>query len=240
MTAAETLRGGPIAAAIRHHRLIVVLRRVEPQAALLELAGELADAGARVFEVTFDSPTAEADLATLKACLAARTDGPFIVGAGTILRRNQLEAARRAGAQFAVAPLVDVSLVDTAVSEHLPFIPGAFTPSEVHTAWAAGATFVKLFPASAVGPSFVRELRGPFPDAELIPTGGIDVSNARQYLDAGAAAIGVGGALVRADASGRRALVEAIRADVAAVTTPPAAEPLDADAPEADPEAVPA
>ena len=72
---------------------------------------------------------------------------------------------------------------------------------------------MKLFPASAVGPSFVRELRGPFPEAELIPTGGIDVSNARRYLDAGAAAIGVGGALIRADGAGRRELVDAVRAD---------------------------
>jgi 2-dehydro-3-deoxyphosphogluconate aldolase/(4S)-4-hydroxy-2-oxoglutarate aldolase len=211
MTAADTMRGGPIAAAIRAHRLIVVLRRVEPQAVLLDLAAELADAGARIFEVTFDAPTAGDDLEALKGRLAARSDGPFIVGAGTILRRNQLEAARRAGAEFAVAPLLDVSLVDTAVSEHLPFIPGAFTPSEVHTAWAAGATFVKLFPASAVGPSFVRELRGPFPDTQLIPTGGVDVTNARQYLDAGAAAVGVGGSIIRADAAGRRAIIEAVR-----------------------------
>jgi 2-dehydro-3-deoxyphosphogluconate aldolase/(4S)-4-hydroxy-2-oxoglutarate aldolase len=211
MTAADTLRGGPVAAAIRRHRLIVVLRRVSPQVALLDLAGELADAGARIFEITFDAASAGEDLAALRACLATRSDGPFLVGAGTILRRNQLEAARRAGAEFAVAPLVDVSLVDTAVSEHLPFIPGAFTPSEVHTAWAAGATFVKLFPASAVGPSFVRELRGPFPEAQLIPTGGVDASNARQYLEAGAAAVGVGGGIVRADAAGRRALVEAVR-----------------------------
>jgi 2-dehydro-3-deoxyphosphogluconate aldolase/(4S)-4-hydroxy-2-oxoglutarate aldolase len=212
MTTADTLRGGQIAAAIRHHRLIVVLRRVSPQVALLDLAGELADAGARVFEVTFDAPSAGEDLAALKSHLATRPDGPFVVGAGTILRRNQLEAARRAGAEFAGAPLLDVSLVDTAVSEHLPYIPGAFTPSEVHTAWATGATFVKLFPASAVGPSFVRELRGPFPDAELIPQGGIDVSSARKYLEAGAAAIGIGGGIIRADAAGRRAIVEAARA----------------------------
>ncbi|HYO42519.1 MAG TPA: bifunctional 4-hydroxy-2-oxoglutarate aldolase/2-dehydro-3-deoxy-phosphogluconate aldolase [Candidatus Limnocylindrales bacterium] len=212
MTAADTLRGGPVAAAIRAHRLIVVLRRVEPQGALLDLAGDLADAGARIFEITFDAPSAGEDLEALKGRLAARADGPFLVGAGTILRRNQLEAARRAGAEFAVAPLVDVSLVDTAVSEHLPFIPGAFTPSEVHTAWAAGATFVKLFPASAVGPAFVRELRGPFPDTQLIPTGGVDASNARQYLEAGAAAVGVGGGITRADAAGRRAIIEAVRA----------------------------
>ena len=208
----DTLRLGPVAAAIRRHRLIVVLRRVEPQAALLDLVGELADAGARAFEITFDAPSAEADLAAVRGSLAGRSDGPCLVGAGTILRRGQLEAARRAGADFAVAPLLDVSLIDTAVSEGLPFIPGAFTPTEIRTAWAAGATFVKLFPASAVGPSFARELRGPMPDVELIATGGVDATNARLYLDSGAVAVGIGSAITKADAASRRALVEAIRA----------------------------
>ena len=208
----DTLRIGPVAAAIRRHRLIVVLRRVEPQAALLDLVGELADAGARAFEITFDAPSAEADLAAVRGYLAGRFDGPCLVGAGTILRRGQLEAARRAGADFAVAPSLDVSLIDTAVSEGLPFIPGAFTPTEIGTAWAAGATFVKLFPASAVGPSFARELRGPMPEVELIATGGIDATNARQYLDLGAVAVGIGSAITKADAASRRALVEAIRA----------------------------
>jgi 2-dehydro-3-deoxyphosphogluconate aldolase/(4S)-4-hydroxy-2-oxoglutarate aldolase len=211
----DTLRLGPVAAAIRLHRLIVVLRRVEPQAALLDLVGELADAGARAFEITFDAPSAEADLAAVRAYLAGRSDGPCLVGAGTILRRGQLEAARRAGADFAVAPSLDVSLIDTAVSEGLPFIPGAFTPTEICTAWAAGATFVKLFPASAVGPSFARELRGPMPEVELIATGGIDATNARQYLDLGAMAVGIGSAITKADAASRRALMEAIRADEA-------------------------
>jgi 2-dehydro-3-deoxyphosphogluconate aldolase / (4S)-4-hydroxy-2-oxoglutarate aldolase len=208
----DTLRLGPVAAAIRRHRLIVVLRRVEPRAALLDLVAELADAGARAFEITFDAPSAEADLAAVRECLAARRDGPFLVGAGTILRRGQLEAARRAGADFAVAPTLDVSLIDTAVSEGLPFIPGAFTPTEIGIAWAAGATFVKLFPASAVGPSFARELRGPMPEVELIATGGVDATNARLYLDSGAVAVGIGSAITKAGAEGRRALVEAIRA----------------------------
>jgi 2-dehydro-3-deoxyphosphogluconate aldolase / (4S)-4-hydroxy-2-oxoglutarate aldolase len=208
----DTLRLGPVAAAIRRHRLIVVLRRVAPQVALLDLVGELADAGARAFEITFDSPSAEADLAAVRGCLVGRSDGPFLVGAGTILRRGQLEAARRAGADFAVAPSLDVSLIDTAVSEGLPFIPGAFTPTEICAAWAAGATFVKLFPASAVGPSFARELRGPMPEVELIATGGVDATNARLYLDSGAVAVGIGSAITKADAASRRALVEAIRA----------------------------
>jgi 2-dehydro-3-deoxyphosphogluconate aldolase/(4S)-4-hydroxy-2-oxoglutarate aldolase len=206
----EALRTGHVADMIRRHRLLVVLRRIEPQDALLALVDDLADAGARVFEVTFDAATAEADLAALKACLATRPDGPFLVGAGTVLRRAHLEAARRAHADFAVAPLLDPDIVDTAVSEGLPFIPGVLTPTEVAAAWAAGATFVKVFPASAVGPSFARELRGPMPEVELIPTGGIDASNARAFLDAGAVAVGIGSAITRADAEGRRAIVEAV------------------------------
>jgi len=204
----HSLRDGPVADAIRRCRLIAVLRQVAPQAVLLDLVGELADAGARAFEITFDAANAEADLASVRQRLARRSDGPFIVGAGTVLRRGQLEAARRAGADFAVAPVLDATLVATAVEEGLPFIPGAFTPTEVAVAWAAGATFVKLFPASAVGPAFVRELRGPMPDVELIPTGGIDATNALSFLDAGAAAVGIGSAITRADPASRRALVE--------------------------------
>jgi 2-dehydro-3-deoxyphosphogluconate aldolase/(4S)-4-hydroxy-2-oxoglutarate aldolase len=214
----DALRHGPVADAIRRHRLVVVLRRVEPQAALLDLAGELADAGARIFEITFDAPSADADLIAVRERLAARPDGPFVLGAGTIIRRGQLEAARRAGAEFAVAPLLDPDLVSTAVAEDVPFIPGALTPTEVARAWTAGATFVKLFPASAVGPTFVRELRGPMPDVSLIPTGGIDASTARSFLDAGAAAGGIGSAFTKADPATRRAIVGAIaRLDDAAL-----------------------
>lgn len=206
----DTLRHGPVAAAIRRDRLIVVLRHVSPQAALLELVAELADAGARAFELTFDTPTAEADLPAVRAILAGRSDGPYLVGAGTILNRKQLEAARRARADFAGSPLLDTSLIDTAVSEGLPFIAGAFAPTEIHAAWQAGATFVKLFPGAGVTPGFVGALRGPMPDVELVPSGGVDGSNARAFLDAGAAAVGIGRAITGADPGERRALVAAI------------------------------
>jgi 2-dehydro-3-deoxyphosphogluconate aldolase/(4S)-4-hydroxy-2-oxoglutarate aldolase len=209
------LRTGPVADAIRHHRLVVILRRVEPQPALLAIATELADAGARAFEITFDSANAAADLVAVRTMLAARSDGPFIVGAGTVLRRGQLEAARRASADFAVAPIFDRDLVGTAVEEGLPFIPGAFTPTEIASAWAAGATFVKLFPASGVGAAFVRELRGPMPEVELIATGGVDASNAGAYLAAGAAAVGIGSALTKADAATRREIVSSLAGPVA-------------------------
>jgi 2-dehydro-3-deoxyphosphogluconate aldolase/(4S)-4-hydroxy-2-oxoglutarate aldolase len=84
------------------------------------------------------------------------------------------------------------------------------TPAEIAAAWDAGSTFVKLFPASAVGPAFVRELRGPLPEVALIPTGGIDAVNAASFLSAGAAAVGIGSALSRADASTRRSLVRSV------------------------------
>jgi 2-dehydro-3-deoxyphosphogluconate aldolase/(4S)-4-hydroxy-2-oxoglutarate aldolase len=204
---ATSLRQGPTADAIRRHRLIVVLRRIEPRPHLIELAEQLADAGARAFEVTWDGADAADDLAALRESLTRREDGPYLVGAGTVTRREQLEEARRAGAAFAVAPTLDATVVAESVGEGLPFIPGAFTPTEVAAAWTAGATFVKLFPASAAGPSFVRELRGPMPDVELIATGGVGASNAGELLAAGAAAVGVGSALTRADPEARRVLV---------------------------------
>jgi 2-dehydro-3-deoxyphosphogluconate aldolase/(4S)-4-hydroxy-2-oxoglutarate aldolase len=93
----------------------------------------------------------------------------------------------------------------------LPFVPGAYTPTEVDAAWRAGASFVKLFPGSSLGPQHVRELRGPMPEVETIVTGGVDASNARAFLEAGATAVGVGSALMRMSRAERRSLV----ADVA-------------------------
>jgi 2-dehydro-3-deoxyphosphogluconate aldolase / (4S)-4-hydroxy-2-oxoglutarate aldolase len=203
---ADTLRRGAVAGAIRRHRLVVVLRRIEPYDALRRLVEELADAGARVFEITFDAPSAADDLRRLREQLGADA----LVGAGTIRSGLQLAAARDAGADFAVAPLLDLDLVGRSVDEGMPFVPGAMTPTEIASAWAAGATFVKLFPASAVGAGFVRELRGPMPEVELIPTGGVDRDLARELLGAGAAAVGIGGALVRAGSAERRAIVEEV------------------------------
>ena len=128
----------------------------------------------------------------------------------TVLRREQLDDAIAAAADFAVAPVLDHDLIGAALERGVPFIPGALTPTEIASAWEAGATFVKLFPASAVGPALVRELRGPLPDVELIPTGGIDAANAQAFLAAGAAAVGVGSAIVRATPDERAALVRSL------------------------------
>lgn len=205
------LRARAVANAIRRHRLIVVLRRVEPREHLLALVDELADAGARLFEITLDGDDAPEHLAAVRDHLVGRPD-PHLVGAGTVLRHGQLEDAVAAGADFAVAPILDQDLLGAALERGMPFIPGALTPTEITSAWEGGATFVKLFPASAVGPALVRELRGPLPDVELIPTGGVDATNASQFLAAGAAAVGIGGAIVRVTPEQRAALVRSLSA----------------------------
>lgn len=205
------LRDGPVASAIRTHRLIAVLRRIEPRERLLSLVDDLADAGVRAFEITLDAASGADDLAAVRDRLSGRADGDgFVIGAGTILRREQLDAAGAASADFGVSPVLDLGILRAATDLGLPFVPGAMTPSEIAAAWSAGATFVKLFPASAVGPQLVRELRGPLPEVALIPTGGVDASNAGAFLEAGAAAVGIGGAITRAGADERRALVRAI------------------------------
>ena len=206
-TGAE-LRDGPVAQAIRRHRLIVVLRRIEPQEELLQLVDELADAGARVFEVTFDADSAADDVLAMRRWLEDRSDGPFVVGAGTLLTAARFRAARDAGAQFGVSPVLDLDLTRTAIEDGFPFVPAGLTPTEISAAWSAGATFVKLFPASAVGPQMIRELRGPLPDVAIIPTGGINAENARDFIAAGAVAVGIGSAIVRAGPAGRRVLVK--------------------------------
>jgi 2-dehydro-3-deoxyphosphogluconate aldolase/(4S)-4-hydroxy-2-oxoglutarate aldolase len=187
---------------------------VEPREALLALVDELVDAGVRAFEITFDAPSGADDLRAVRAHIGQRAHD-VVIGAGTVTNDERLDAALACGADFGVAPHYDCALTDRALSSGLPFIPGAMTPTEIVIAWDAGATFVKLFPASAVGPAFVRELRGPLPDVQLIPTGGIDATNAAAFLQAGAAAVGIGGAITRATAEERAHLLRSLPRDAA-------------------------
>jgi 2-dehydro-3-deoxyphosphogluconate aldolase/(4S)-4-hydroxy-2-oxoglutarate aldolase len=207
-----TARSSPVAVAIRACRLIVVLRRVTPRSRLLELVDELADAGANVFEVTMDGLGAADDLAAVGDALSRRTAHRAWVGAGTIRSGAAVGEAVAAGAAFGVAPIFDTAVLAAALDAGLPFVPGAFSPTEIDAAWRAGATFVKVFPASSLGPSHVRELRGPMPEIETIVTGGVDATNAAAFLEAGATAVGVGSAIVRATPEERRAIIAAIAA----------------------------
>ena len=208
---AESLRASDVAAAIRRERLVVVLRRISPQDRLIALVEELAAAGARVFEVTFDAPDAADDLVACRSAIGRARAEPVLFGAGTIRSAGALEAAIGAGADFGVSPSLDPSILAAALDRDLPFVAGALTPTEIDAAWRAGSTFVKVFPASSVGPSHLREIRGPMPEIELIPTGGIDATSAAAFLAAGAVAVGVGGAIVNASPGERAAIVAATR-----------------------------
>jgi 2-dehydro-3-deoxyphosphogluconate aldolase/(4S)-4-hydroxy-2-oxoglutarate aldolase len=200
------LRRSAVAERIRRHRLIAILRRVEPQGLLLDLVAELAADGVRVLEVTFDGASAAEDLVAVKQRLHGND---VMVGAGTIVSGERMDAALAAGAQFLVAPTLDLAIVAEAVDRGVPVIPGAYSPTEIALAWDSGATFVKVFPVSSLGPSHIRELRGPLRDIEMIATGGVDATNTAAYLEAGCVAVGVGGALVKADRAGRQAIITA-------------------------------
>jgi 2-dehydro-3-deoxyphosphogluconate aldolase / (4S)-4-hydroxy-2-oxoglutarate aldolase len=205
----EALRLSPVADLVRRCRLIAILRRVEPQARLLDLVASLAGDGVMLFEVTFDSPAAADDLVALRDRLRDAGGDDALVGAGTITTVARLEAATRAGAAFLIAPTLDIGIIEQAVDLRIPVIPGAYSPTEIELAWRTGATFVKVFPASSLGPSHMRELRGPLPEIELVATGGVNAGNARSFLDAGCVAIGVGGALVNGTPDERRVIVDA-------------------------------
>jgi len=207
---ATDLRNGDLANAVRSQRLVAILRRVQPREALFALVDEIADSGVRIVEITFDSPSAADDIRALRERLDARGDGPYFLGAGTLLTRAQLDAAIGAGAQFCVSPVLHLELLRASLDAGVPFTPTGMTTTEMWQGWSAGATFIKLFPASAVGPQFIRDIRGPLPEIQIVPSGGVDGSNARAFLDAGAVAVGLSSALVRATSEERKQMLESI------------------------------
>ncbi|TMD31949.1 MAG: bifunctional 4-hydroxy-2-oxoglutarate aldolase/2-dehydro-3-deoxy-phosphogluconate aldolase [Chloroflexi bacterium] len=172
--------------------VIAIARRLDP-AVVAGVADALIRGGVGAVEITLDTGTALASIRTLRDRF---DESDLLIGAGTVLDAPSAEEAVRAGARFLVTPTFDERVVHAAVDLGVPILPGAFTPTEIHAAWRSGATAVKLFPASAVGPAFVSEMGGPFPEIPLVPTGGVTVEWAADFIIAGAAAVGMGGGLV--------------------------------------------
>jgi 2-dehydro-3-deoxyphosphogluconate aldolase/(4S)-4-hydroxy-2-oxoglutarate aldolase len=181
------------------------------------------NAGLQAVEVTFTLPSAAGAIERL------RQDHPdALIGAGTVRRLSELEAAAEAGAQFLVAPGLNPTLVEAAGRRGLPLVPGVFTASEVDLALSLGAAVLKLFPAEPIGPGYLASMLQPFPDAMLVPTGGITAANAGAYLKAGAAAVAMGSSLFpprRIAAEGAGAVIPLVREALAAVALPAAARP---------------
>jgi len=175
---------------LRAARVIAVLRTPDADSAV-RAAQALAEGGVRAIELTFTTPGAEDAVRRARAELGDEV----LVGAGTIRDRAQLEAALAAGAEFLVTPHLDLVLLAAMVATGRLVLPGTLTPSEVAAALDGGAEAVKLFPASAVGRSYLKALHGPFPGLPVVPTGGIGPGDVQAWLDAGAVAVGAGGDL---------------------------------------------
>jgi 2-dehydro-3-deoxyphosphogluconate aldolase/(4S)-4-hydroxy-2-oxoglutarate aldolase len=180
---------------IRSERLVAILRRV---ANVDDAIARLRAAGIGVVEITLDSDDALDAIRRHPGALA-----------GTVRTQKQVDAAFEAGAGAVVSPAFSPAVVARAAELGIPAIPGALTPTEVEAAWRAGAAMVKLFPGALGGPGYVRDLLAPLSDVPLLVTGGVDASNARAFLDAGAVAVGVGSALD--DPEEARRLVEVTR-----------------------------
>lgn len=202
-------------AALRAAGIIAIVRGNYPLDRLVEIGETLAAGGIGAIEVTLNSAAALAAIRALRTALG----GQLLVGAGTVRTVSDVDAALGAGAVFLVSPNFDPVAVERSSAAGVVHLPGVFTASEAQAAHAAGCSLVKLFPADALGPSYLQALRAPLDDVGFVPTGGIDAGNIADYVRAGAVAFGVGSALVRRDeidlsalAARARDLVRALRA----------------------------
>ena len=187
--------------------IVAVVRAPEP-AGLVEAIRALAAGGVTVAEVTLTVPDA---LDVIREAKEALGD-TVLLGAGTVLDGDSCWAALMAGAEFIVCPTLNLDVIGVCRRSDKVVIPGAFTPTEIVTAWGAGADVVKVFPADVVGPAFFKAMRGPLPQVRLMPTGGVDLTTAAEFLRAGAVCLGVGGQLVdpKAVAAGDFAKITAL------------------------------
>lgn len=178
--------------AIQRVGLIPVLRAKSKEQGMAVVKAMLAG-GVNTVEVTMTVPGA---IDLLKA-LKAEYGNDLLLGSGTVTTAAQAQATIDAGAEFVISPCLNLEVIATTKGSGKLSCPGALTPTEVHTAWKAGADFVKVFPCSAMGgASYLKALLAPFPYMQLIPTGGVSVSTAKSFLEAGAKALGVGSDLV--------------------------------------------
>lgn len=195
--------------------LVPVLRAHSAQQGLT-IASAIADGGVTVLEVTMTVPNA------IEVIRHLRRDRPeLLVGAGTVLDAETARQCLLEGAHFIVSPSTDLRTIELCRRYSVPVLPGALTPTEIVTAWQAGADLIKVFPASAMGGApYLKSIKGPLPQIELIPTGGVSLSTAKDFLRAGAFALGVGADLAdpRAAASGDTAsITRTARAYLAAI-----------------------
>lgn len=179
-----------------HKTGIIAVIRAASGERLVDVAEALVAGGVEVMEVTFTVPQAHRVLEQV----ASRLGNRILLGAGTVLDPETARIAMLSGAEFIVSPAVNLEVIEICKRYSKLVMPGAFTPTEVVTAWQAGADIVKIFPSEFHGPAYLKTLKAPLPQVRMMPTGGVNVSTVRDYLSAGAFAVGVGGSLIDAKA----------------------------------------
>ncbi len=171
---------------------IIAIIRASGSGELVDVVNALRAGGVTCIELTMTTPNAlEVVRQAREAC-----GGSAFIGVGTVLDAETARAAILAGAQFIVAPILDLPTIELCNRYSIPVTPGALTPTEIVRAHQAGADFVKVFPTSTLGPEYLKDIRGPLPHIKLIPTGGVTLDTAADFIKAGAAALGTGSALV--------------------------------------------
>jgi 2-dehydro-3-deoxyphosphogluconate aldolase/(4S)-4-hydroxy-2-oxoglutarate aldolase len=175
---------------------IVAVIRIKDPAKLQAVVDAISEGGITALEVTMTVPGA----IELIADLAPKMPRGFLLGAGTVVDAGTALKVIDAGAQFIVSPVFRRDVIEACHSRDVPVTPGCFTPTEILDAWDAGADIVKVFPATALGPGYIKDVRAPLPHVKLMPTGGVTLDNAGEWIKAGAVAVGVGSALTDAKA----------------------------------------
>ena len=175
---------------------IVAVVRTDTSEELVDVSKALKNGGIDVIEITMTTPNALQVIADVSKTMGE----DVLVGVGSVLDPETARAAILAGAEFIVAPTYSPAVIEMAHRYGCSVTPGAFTPNEVLAAWEGGADMVKIFPARVGGPKYMKDLRAPMPQLKLVLTGGVDITNAAEFIKAGAAALGVGSALVKKDA----------------------------------------
>lgn len=171
---------------------VVAIMRANSSDQLLAAADAVKAGGVNAIEVTMTTPGALGIISQA----STKYGNDVLFGVGSVLDAETARAAILAGAQFVVCPTLDVKTIETCKRYDVPVVPGAFTPTEILTAWQAGADIVKVFPASIGGPSIIKAIKGPLPQIKLVPVGGVNLDTTADFIRAGAEVVGVGGSLV--------------------------------------------
>lgn len=176
---------------ISEYGVVAVIRMKDPKklSAVIEAVQK---GGVKCIEITMTVPGAVDSIRSLAVSLPS----DVVIGAGTVTDATSAEEVISAGAQFVVSPVLNIEVINVCKKHGVACMPGCYTPTEIFTAWNAGADVVKIFPATSLGPKYFKDVAGPFPQIKLMPTGGVTIDNVGEWIAAGAFAVGIGSDLL--------------------------------------------